>query len=199
MHHRRWYHTQFALFAALIVAMSGCGSKESRSPLAPMDAHTQDQAFSALGGRTGPSSSGLVAQPPGPSSPQGKSSAAPMDGSIGGELEVGRYRVIIPPGAFAGTRQVSLVPSQDPGELRCEIRPQSLEFQIPVLLQINVLDTIADVSGVVIEWEDTNARRNPWVSVGGLYDEGAHTVSALVAHGGNYRVPVEIRAGRAGW
>jgi len=121
-----------------------------------------------------------------------------INGSNGGTVQVGHFRLTVPPGAFRGTATVTLtVP--EPSELVCqlEISPASLNgFSAPVTLQGRFDDAkVQDPNNVAVMWFDPSARTWTVVSAPGSSNGSSKTVVARLWHFSKYG----IVQGRAGW
>jgi hypothetical protein len=63
----------------------------------------------------------------------------PVDGSAGGVVVLGRFRVTVPPGAFDGRATITVV-VPDPASFSCSLAidpPQVSPFRVPVVLEID--------------------------------------------------------------
>jgi hypothetical protein len=118
-----------------------------------------------------------------------------IDGDEGGTVVVGRFSLVVPPGAFDGVATVTItVP--DPGVLKCELDLTNVtNFVTPVSL-------VADCSGAAaLDYTDVTALElDPasltWQEVPGTtVDESGATVTAPLRTSAIYG----IVQGKAGW
>ncbi len=120
---------------------------------------------------------------------------ATIDGAVGGVVQCGRVRVVVPPGAFYGKADVSVyVP--DGTTLACDlsISPASANgFAVPVRLELDATGTNV-AGGLFTGYFDPALGK--WTRVPASWeDPRTHTVHASLWHFSRYgAIP-----GRAGW
>jgi hypothetical protein len=182
--------------AVFLLAAGGCGTDRSAAPGSPMLSSDQgiwvrDLASSEVG----PLAQGH--KTPNGGSPAGSAAAATprsmvtINGAVGGVLSNDRITLEIPPGAFAGSRQISLEVDNVNGYIECRLFPEGLQFNQPVQLIMSLLNSTGDLQGTTVYWYDPAT--GIWVDMLGAYDPLAHSVVAELHHFSDYR------AGRAGW
>jgi hypothetical protein len=121
-----------------------------------------------------------------------------IDGAVGGQLTVGRFTLVIPPGAFQGQATVSItVP--DSAVVHCQLGidpPTANHFAVPVTLRSDCSGTSALVASQLAQlWFDEQA--GVWREVpGSAPDVVNFDVVAPLQHFSDYGV---IDEGRAGW
>src|SRR5439155_10835454 len=111
--------------AAVAVLAWGCASLPTQSALGG-NVGTPWFVRVKTGGATGFSATG--------SSPTSDSKT--IDGSKGGTFSSGHFTLVVPPGAFAGKAELTIVVS-DPSVLRCSLSispPEANHFSVPVQL-----------------------------------------------------------------
>src|SRR6266487_2811207 len=119
-----------------------------------------------------------------------------VSGQAGGTVEAGRFRVVVPPGAFGGSAAITIsVPN--PGVMRCDLSIDPIsknKFRVPVILQANCQGGAAgNAQNLAIAWFDPAL--NAWSVVdGSSVDETSWTVQAGLAHFSQYSV-VDTKAG----
>jgi hypothetical protein len=118
------------------------------------------------------------------------STSISINGKDGGVISFGRYVLTFPPGAFNGTKTIT-VESDDAGDVECCLYPEGLKFDAPVQLTMNLASSSGDSPGSTIYWHDPIA--DAWVDIHGVYAPGTHSVSAQLEHFCDYRT------GRVGW
>lgn len=125
------------------------------------------------------------------------SGEAMIDGAIGGTLQVGRFTLTVPPGAFAGTATVSIfIPDQSVVHCQLGISPASANgFAVPVTLRSDCSGTIVlDPAQLAELWFDEAAQ--VWRQVPGANVDIVNTdVIAPLHHFSDYGVV----DGKAGW
>jgi hypothetical protein len=127
----------------------------------------------------------------------GLSGSASIDGAVGGQLCVGRFTLVIPPGAFAGRATVSItVP--DSAVVRCQLGidpPTANHFAVPVTLRSDCSGTSAVAANQLAQlWFDPHV--GAWCPVPGFApDVPNFDVVAPLWHFSDYGVV----DGRAGW
>lgn len=185
----RWRRVMIA--ATLIAIVAGCGTQHPVAPAGPEANAYANPIFARV-----------------PAPPRGLSQTmaeGPLEGSgsvngaVGGEVTVGRFRVIVPPGAFQGMATITVkVPDQ--ALISCELEitpPEANGFSVPVSL-------VADCQGVSnvdladcgTLWFDPSA--NVWRTVAGTeIDLDQSTVTASLQHFSCYGIADLL--GRAGW
>jgi len=125
------------------------------------------------------------------------SASKTLVGAVGGTVQVGRFTLIVPPGAIQGTATIT-VQIPDPSVMRCDlsIAPASANgFKVPVLLVGNLLGAKdLDPLNVGTLWYDP--ARGCWVSVpGALFDPSLSLLRTPLWHFSKYG----IQDGKAGW
>jgi hypothetical protein len=180
------------LAVSLLLVLAGCGSNGGPSTAKP-DGPQESQFFLDLSGGVGPDVQGRtghgtarVAPEPPASSP----TSFTVDGSVGAELVVGRFTLLIPAGAFEGSRQITVEDANN-GFVECHLYPEGLQFDVPVTLTMDLSGSSADRTDATIYWLDKRA--DFWVDLGGTYVTADHKVWVKLAHFSEYR------GGRAGW
>lgn len=120
---------------------------------------------------------------------------ATIDGAVGGTVQCGRVRVVVPPGAFYGKADVTVyVP--DGTTLACDlsISPASANgFAAPVRLEMDASGSTVD-GGLLVGYFDPALGK--WTRVPASYEEArTRTVRASLWHFSKYgAIP-----GKAGW
>ncbi|HET7224824.1 MAG TPA: hypothetical protein VFK69_03830 [Candidatus Eisenbacteria bacterium] len=118
-------------------------------------------------------------------------------GALGGVVQVGRYTLLVPPGAIRGTAVVTVnVP--DPAVMRCDlsISPASANgFTVPVVLVANVIGvTDLDPSSLATLWFDP--QQGCWVTMpSSVFDAELQVLRTPLWHFSSYGTT----GGRAGW
>ena len=192
MLHLRRVSVSLGLLAALLGLgfLAGCGSDSSmptglESISGSASSHDPGAIpFNVSAGKSG--KSGKLTPPP-PPSPIVVSKA--IDGAVGGEVVNGRYKVWFAPGAFTGTKTISITDPQT-ADGQCVLGPEGLEFSRLVILTIDVNGTLYDSPFVTIEW--WNPSTALWVDMAGIYSASQHSVYTVLRHFSTYRP-------RAGW
>lgn len=179
-----------AAFAfALLLAFTGCADRSGPSSSGP--SHDADARFTVqLPGDASPDAQGLTSRSR-TSPPTGPMTVSQViDGSVGGQITLGRFTLTIPAGAFSGTRPITV---EDPnnGYLECHLYPEGATFDVPVFLTIDLVSTALDVSDATIYWFDPQS--GEWLDQRAAYSSGEHKVTASLHHFSAYR------GGRAGW
>jgi hypothetical protein len=167
------------LTVTLVLGLTGCGS--DGRVMAP----TQAQVGAPLG-------AGPVLQKD--DGDKLSSVSVVIDGAIGGVVELGRSLLTIPPGAFEGTKTITMVCKNDSGK-ECQLYPEGLQFARPVQLTIKLNGTMIDGPDATIYWWDPTA--GVWVDMMGTYSASGHAVTADLHHFSIYCAG--SRTGRAGW
>jgi hypothetical protein len=187
-------HTLTAMIMVLIAGLAlvaGCSSDRSLAP--PIDKPSSGEPeFARILGSTGPHA---IAQGAllGAKVAQSQPTGFPIDGSVGGTVQVGRYTLVFPPGAFLGTQTITVSESLAP-YVGCKLGPEGLQFKVPVTLKMNLQGSSIDDAAATIFWlNNAMGGGTTWVNIGGSYDAQNHTVVTLLAHFSEYR------GGRAGW
>lgn len=177
---------QGGIVAALVgFALAGC----SGSPSAPPDS-----------GITNPEFVRSVRTPSGAFSSTGDqtslSGSTSIDGAVGGQLSVGRFKLVFPKGAFLGRATVSItVP--DTSVVRCDLSidpPSANRFAVPVTLSSDCRGTnVVVASRLVTVWLDEST--GLWRPVPGSTPDAANvSVRAPLRHFSLYGV-LESKAG----
>lgn len=176
--------------ATLVTAVAMLTWSCAQLPTAPMATpDAEDPPF--LRAPTG------AATPFGSGTGSGSSASKAIDGAAGGSIEFGNFRLVVPPGAYAGVATLTItVP--DPSVVRCDLSispAQTRPFAQPVQLIADCSSaTVVDVSGMKTLTFDT--ARGLWVVVPGS------TVSSASA---TITTPLEqfsecgVVDGKAGW
>jgi hypothetical protein len=181
-----------ALATISLVAIVGCGRAPSAPNVAsgPPDTYTSPVFVQVprAGDATGAVPTGI------------QSGEAPIDGAIGGEIQVGRFTVVVPAGAFVGTATIH-VTVPDPNVVACEleISPASANgFTLPVDLRANCAGaTNVDLAQCGTLWYDE--ANGVWRTVSGTaVDLEAQTVTASLWHFSTYGV-ADLLSGKASW
>lgn len=126
----------------------------------------------------------------------GNTSSREINGQSGGTVSCGHFKLVVPPGAFAGRATVSLtVP--DPSVMKCQLDVSSAGAQLllPVLLEADCSSGVnVDPSSLVMMWDDVQNDR--WdVVPGSSVSAATLVVGAPVLRCGSYGVA----GGKAGW
>lgn len=194
--------TNAAVTLLPLLLLGGCGSDANLDPVNPAPASDGSQFYQSDDGTAGPlalGSKGGKAPKGGDSDAEEGGSAmggsisvsATIDGSRGGSITNGRYRLIFPAGAFPGTQTITI---EDPGNgyVECHLYPEGLTFAKQVILQVSLLGTTGmGEHGATIYWYDPVA--GSWVDIDGSYVAPTQSVVARLDHFSIYR------SGRAGW
>lgn len=190
MHHRK---TVLRGALALVGAgwLAGCASLPSQ----PGSNEILDPEFvrvdAAAAGVFGSKGSG------GSGSSTSASQTQKIDGAKGGTVGCGRFKLLIPPGAFKGSATIKMV-IPDLSVLVCDlaISPASANnFLVPVTLAADCSNTsVTDPSTLVQAWFDEAA--GVWREVpGSTVDTTTLIVSAPLNHFSTYGVVTETKAG----
>jgi len=185
-----------------LLLLGGCGSDANLDPVNPAPVSDGSQFYQsedggaaplALGAKGGKAPKGGEREAEEGASAMGGpiSVSATIDGSRGGVITNGRYRLHFPAGAFAGTQTITI---EDPanGYVECHLYPEGLTFDKQITLQVNLLGTTGmGEHAATIYWYDPVA--GSWVDIGGAYVAPAQSVVAKLDHFSIYR------SGRAGW
>ena len=185
--------------AIIVAALASC----SRLPMAPYERVVKNPTFvhgplPTSSAQAGPG--GLLSG----SDSNGVSGSAVIDGAAGGQFNVGRFTLIVPPGAFAGTATLSItVP--DTAVIYCElgIEPPTLNhFSVPVTLRSDCSGTNADLASRLVQlWYDESA--GVWRPVpGSAPDVVNFDVIAPLQHFSIYGIIEDVLGvveGKAGW
>ncbi len=200
----RWNRAALAVLLGLSAALAGCG----QAPLGPSDT-------AIGGGLSGNSlappivtlaSDGTVGYVWAPveaavdasvsmasTLPKSVSASAKLDGSKGGTVRAGRFRVTLPPGAFSGFATVT-VSVADTTVMICDLStsPQSAnKFTNPALLITDYSGTSVDVSTLTTYWYDPT--RLLWVSLSARSRTSGTAIVTSLDHFSRYAT------GKAGW
>lgn len=182
----RWSLAAFTTLAVMV----GC----ARSPVAPIQGQPDTYVSPKFARGPAPSGgeNGLLSDP--------FMGSGEIDGALGGEVTVGRFRVIVPPGAFQGLATITVhVP--DAEVVSCDLSispPEANGFAVPVSL-------VADCAGVNnvnlancgTLWFDEDA--GVWRTVNGtIVDLANSRVTASLPHFSTYGV-ADLLEGKAGW
>lgn len=177
---------------SLLLVLAGCGSNGGPST-AKLDGTAESQFFLDLSVGVGPEVQGRTGRDGGrvaPEQPGSGPTSFMVDGSVGAQLVVGRFTLLIPPGAFEGSRQIT-VEDVNNGFVECHLYPEGLQFDAPVTLTMDLTNSSADGTDATIYWLDKRA--DFWVDLGGTYAAADHKVWVQLEHFSEYR------GGRAGW
>jgi hypothetical protein len=118
--------------------------------------------------------------------------SVPLLPGVGGLVTIGRYSVLVPPGALASTTVITIIVREEEGYVSCELLPHGTTFAKPVTLRMDIRETdLAATTSVTIYW--LNDATATWVDVGGTLDPSGLTVSTNLNHFSRFA------AGRAGW
>jgi hypothetical protein len=181
----------------LALGLAGCGSDGQVAP--PTSAlGGGDESLAQVASMSGgaPTVPGQNAQGWGPGCPDRVFSvSAPIDGAVGGIVQLSQCVLTVPPGAFEGTKTITMQCNNAAG-LQCQLYPEGLQFARPVQLTMRLLGTPLDGLGTTIYWWDPNAGDGAWVDMNGTYDPKLHTVTADLQH---FSLYAAARGGRAGW
>ncbi|MEZ4652392.1 MAG: hypothetical protein R3E12_02000 [Candidatus Eisenbacteria bacterium] len=174
-----------------MLILSGCGTNDPASPGASTDAswigdmHQDDVALGKGGHGNGNGGSGRVA------------SQAPVHAQqlvnpgLGGEIDTGRYTLIVPPGALPSAALYT-VDYKNAGIIEVELGPHGAQFNAPVTLRIDLTGTTASPNDdITLYWWDEDSFS--WVDVGGTWDPATMTLTTQLDHFCTFR------PGRAGW
>jgi hypothetical protein len=128
--------------------------------------------------------------------PQPTTASKTMNGLLGGTVKAGRFTAIVPPGAFLGTRTVTVTQS-DPSKLQCELSLSGTKIQrflSPIVLVADASDMQLKLLSVsYIAW--LNPATGKWEQVlGSQVNLLGLSVSAPLWHFSTYSVQ-----GKAGW
>lgn len=178
-------------FAAvgLGLGLAGCGTDRQVAPASQVLGTGDDQWARVTSSGLGPAIQG-GSKPGGGDNIAVFSMGFPIDGDCGGIIPFGRYILTFPPGAFKGTKTIT-VESDNAGFVECRLYPEGLKFKQPVRLSMLLAFTNGDAATTTIYWYDPVA--GSWVDMMGTYDPLTHSVTTTLQHFSIYR------AGRAGW
>ncbi len=187
---------------SILLVTGGCGTDRGAAPGSPVLSSEEvvwvkDLASSGVGplaqAAKGPDREVTISGGTTAMNPAGTTlpSAATINGRAGGVVAAGRIALVFPPGAFPGTRSISLEVQDAGGYVECHLFPEGLQFQTPVQLSISLLNTTGDAQGTTIYWYDPDT--DAWVDMLGAYDPLGHRVVAKLQHFSTYRT------GRSGW
>lgn len=182
---------RWSLAAVAIVALfAGC----ARQPLAPL-AHETGTYDHPRFAQVNDAAMTAGETPPGPLTGSGN-----IDGGQGGEVQVGRFRVIVPPGAFAGNATITIT-IPDPSVVSCQLGispPEANGFAVPVSLVADCAGvTNVDLANCGTLWYDPSA--DLWRTVSGTaVDLQNSTVTAKLPHFSEYGI-ADLLEGKAGW
>jgi hypothetical protein len=164
------------------LGLAGCGADSQVAP--------PTQALGIVDGQWAQVSARPEVAPAVPK--QVKSVSVPIDGAIGGVVELGHSSLTIPPGAFEGTQTITMECDNAAGK-ECRLYPDGLRFSQPVQLTMKLKGAPIDGPDATIFWWDPTA--GAWVDIMGTYDPKGHTVTANLQHFSLY----SPGRGRAGW
>lgn len=181
----------FTITMLSAAAIVGCG----RTPTAPRAAAEPGTYSAPVFAAVPRSGDALGATPMG-----AQSGSSEVDGAVGGEVQVGRFTVIVPAGAFAGTATIH-VNIPDPNVVACELEISPAEanaFAIPVQLRADCQGaTNVDLANCGTLWFDEE--NGVWRTVSGtIVDLENHTVTASLWHFSHYGV-ADLLQGKASW
>jgi len=175
------------------VGLAGCAALPTapRSASAPIEASlvrapgNAGLIGDATGGATG-TVTGLT-----------QSTLESISGTVGGTVRTGRFSVVVPPGAFDGTGDISIdVPDSNALLVKLHITQVPNEFKVPVTLKVSYANfdgnPEADPSYYKVFWFDEAA--NQWKMLETVVDTKAKTVSTELEHFSTYGV-LEAKAG----
>jgi hypothetical protein len=148
------------------------------------------------GGGTDPSPTPTPLPSPSPDVVVSAADTEPVMGLIGGVVEAGDFKVIVPPLAITGTATVR-VDQPDVSKLEVDLSispPARNSFNVPVQLVASVPSmSLKDLSASTIKWYNPSTQK--WEEVDGVkVDLLTHTIVAPLWHFSQYKVE-----GRAGW
>jgi len=120
-----------------------------------------------------------------------------ISGTLGGTVRTGRFSIVVPPGAFDGTGDISIdVPDSNALLVKLHITQVPNEFKVPVTLKVSYENfdgnPEADPSYYKIFWFDEEAGQ--WRMLQTVVDTKAKTVSTELEHFSTYGV-LEAKAG----
>jgi hypothetical protein len=122
-----------------------------------------------------------------------------LEGSLGGSLTNGRWRVVMPAGAVDGSATIALgVPNTSSPDCKLEIWPSDKNrFSTPATLTVDCRYVASsELANYAIYWADPVAKQ--WVELSGSkVDLTSKTVSVSILHFSEYSVGP--RGGKAGW
>jgi len=174
------------LLALVLASLAGC----TASPVGAPRLTVENPEF--VRAQTVPQDDG-VGPTASESGSDGPTASRVIDGRKGGVVDVGAFRVQVPPGAFEGSATITLE-QPDPAVLRCalSIAPESANFfKVPVLLIARPPDRNA--IGKVMVWYDPSAAT--WRRIASLPSADVQEVIAPLTHFSDYGLIL----GRAGW
>ena len=134
---------RLAATATALLLFAGCGAMTSAPVLddsVRIDANDTAPQSSALPidtpAETGPGGGGTETSPTFPDTFDGTSQSSELTSSLGGMLRNGRWKLVVPSGAFQGSALVSIsTPHAKAWECGLRIFPQEKnQFEVPVLL-----------------------------------------------------------------
>jgi hypothetical protein len=179
--------------------LAGCGAQEPTAPSASgvgVSVTTESNPIRTLP-PDAPSVNAITAPVPNGSSHSDRGDAR-IRGASGGNLHVGHFRLIVPPGAWSGEAKVTItVPDRSRLDCQLEINPPTLNnFRVPVQLQASFGDcNVPRPDSVLVIWFDPAANRWKQVSTAGNVNSNARVVTTALSHFSRYAVV----DGRAGW
>jgi len=189
-----WTKAPILMILGFALLAAGCSTDHGTSPaLSRVNGpeagnagpSSQDQGSLARARSTGSLPQGLQA-----GGSVALSTSADVDGAVGGTLSVGRITLTFAPGAFSGTKTITIYDTSN-GGVSCQLYPEGLQFSQPVTLQMQLVGTSLDDSTATVDWFNPNA--GSWVGIGGNYQSPDHSVVANLQHFSTYR------GSRAGW
>ena len=123
----------------------------------------------------------------------GLSVSAEIDGSKGGSLQVGRFTLTVPEGAYDGTATITCnLP--DSTMMLCDLEISAgtpNQFRIPVVLSLSTQDLAVDAGSLSLFWYDPSV--DGWRSMPTTVDSKQSCVSVALTHFSRYC------GGKAGW
>jgi hypothetical protein len=174
-----------------LAALLGCG----RAPTEPSASLPRTYANPQFVRVPGPPPGALSSGPADPSA----SGGADIDGQLGGVLTVGRFAVVVPPGAFDMVARVTItVP--DTTVMMCQLGispPEANDFQVPVTLGSDCGNIPGiDPGTLATLWYDP--ARAAWVELPRANGLTGAVVQTPLSHFSEYGV-VDPNTGKSGW
>ena len=170
-----------AAFVTLTLAAGCSRGPEGSPPTSPVTRSTDSQPT-------------FLATPPGGlAATQGSNSETRLiRARNGGEVQQGRFKVTIPPGALASDTYIT-IRDRSYWYVRCELEPHGIQFQQPVTLEIDLRGlSWAPYTDWSVFWHEDD---DTWVDQHGVFANGR--VSAQLWHFSEYAPGAD--RGRAGW
>ena len=176
----------FAALSVVALIVAGCSTLPTAPDLnAPAASHTASSELLRLG------DDGVVTQ-------ASASSTKTINGLLGGIVQAGDFKVIVPPLAIRGTATVTVAqPDVASPVVELTIGPESANrFRLPVLLVANASRLNPELLSIsYISW--FNPETGEWERVPGCTVSLLNlTVTAPLSHFSTYRVE---RGGKSGW